>query len=154
MSELRLCINSTNNIFNYYLKWPHVTGKYKDKLDKIESELVKIGKDYSMLLDTNGDMRKKVINLQAEHTKVLHTKNVLTNTFWKVKDITEGRLEQMVEILRSREQLQQKITIPKHLNQIINRKFENNSLIILIGFAMDSWKKFLPEMKTKYKIIF
>lgn len=43
--------------------WPQVVGKYKDKVEEIESKLVKIGQNYSMLLDKNGDVKKKVNDL-------------------------------------------------------------------------------------------
>lgn len=107
-----------------------------------------------MSLDLDGDVKKKVQALQDEHTKVHCARNTLIDTFQKVKDLTKGRLEQMVEVLKSGEQLEAAITILELLIQIINTTLENNSLIITIRIAVDSWKKFLPEMKAKYKIIF
>lgn len=96
MNVLRQCIDSGNKVLNHCLKWPHVVGKYKDKLQEIEDEIVKIGQDYYMSLDMDGDVKKKVHALQDEHTKVHCARNTLIDTFWKVKDLTKGRLEQMV----------------------------------------------------------
>lgn len=60
----------------------------------------------------------------------------------------------MIKTLKLGEELEATITIPKSLVQIINITSEKNSLIITIGIMVDSWKKFLPELKAKYKIIF
>lgn len=63
MSELRQCIDSPNKVFHYCLTSPHVVGKYKDKLEEIESELVNTRQDYIMLLNNNGDVKKKFYHL-------------------------------------------------------------------------------------------
>lgn len=87
MNILRQCIDSVNKIFNYYLRWPHMVGKCKDKLEQIENELVKIGQDYSMVQDKD-EVKKKVHELQVEHAKIHSAKKTLMETFWKVKDLT------------------------------------------------------------------
>lgn len=154
MNVLRQCINSSNDIYNYCLRWPHVVGKYKIKLKKIESELNKIGHDYNMVQDQDGAVKNKIHELQVEHTKIHFARNTLMDTFWKVKDQTECKLEQLIEVLRKGEKLEEAITILESLIQIINQTLENNSPIIIIGIVVDAWKKFLLEMKNKYKIIF
>lgn len=115
MSELRYCIDVANKVFNYCLRWPQVVGKYKDKLEEIESELVNNGQNYSMLLDKKGDVKEKVYDLQIEHATVHATKNSLIDAFQKVKDITKGRLEQMIETLKLGEEMEVAITIPESL---------------------------------------
>lgn len=79
MNELRQCINSANNIYNYCLHWPHVVGKYKDKLEQIESELNKIGQDYNMFQDQDGAANKRIHELQVEHAKF----TLLETPLWK-----------------------------------------------------------------------
>lgn len=100
MNVMRQCIDSANKVFKYCLKWPHVVGKYKDKLEEIKKKLIRTGQNYNMSLDKNEDIKKKIHALQVEHTKVHYDRNTLIDAFWKVKDITEGRLEQMIEVLK------------------------------------------------------
>lgn len=76
------------------------------------------------------------------------------DTFWKVKDLTECRLEQLIEVLRKGEKIEEAITIPKSLIQIINKTSGNNSMILIIGIFVEAWKEFLPGMRDKYKLIF
>lgn len=94
------CINLANNIYNYCLRWPHVVGRYKEKLEQIEVELIKIGQDYDMFQDKDSAVKKRIQELQFEHEKVHFTKNNHVDTFWKVKDLTKCRLEQLIEVLR------------------------------------------------------
>jgi hypothetical protein len=63
MNELRQCIISSNNIYNYCLRWPHVVGKYKERLDHIEVELNKIGQDFNMLQDQDRKIMKRIQEL-------------------------------------------------------------------------------------------
>lgn len=121
MNVLRQCIDLANKIYNYCLRWLHVVGKYKDKLEKNENEPVRIGQDYSMVQDKDGEVRKKVHNLQVEHANVHFSKNTLMDTFWKVKDQTECRLEQTAEVLKKGEKLVEVITIPESLVQVIKK---------------------------------
>lgn len=107
-----------------------------------------------MFQDQDGVVKKNIHELQAEHAKVHFSRNTLMDTLWKVRDLTECRLEQQIEILKKGEKLEEAITIPESLIQIINQTSENNSLLIIIGIAVDAWKKFILEIKDKYKIIF
>lgn len=154
MNELRQCINLANSIYNYCLQWPHVVGRYKEKLEQIEGEFIKIGQDYSMFQDQDGAVKKMIRELQSEHAKFHFARNNLVDAFWKVKDLIECRLEQLIEVLRKGEKLEEAITIPKSLIQIINKTSKHNNMILIIGIFVEAWKKFLLGMKDKYKLIF
>jgi hypothetical protein len=80
--------------------------------------------------------------------------NKIVDIIWKGTDMIERILEQLIEIQRKGETLEEAITILESLVNIINQTSKNKSMIIISRITVEVWKKFLLEMKEKYKIIF
>jgi predicted nuclease with TOPRIM domain len=76
MNEVRECINSENNIYNYCLRCPHAINKYKEKLDQIEIELSCIGISFNMIQDQDGSIKKRIQELQIEHENFQSSKKI------------------------------------------------------------------------------
>lgn len=78
----------------------------------------------------------------------------IMNTFWKVKEIFEAKLEHFFGLLLEAEKCVQNPSIPDSLSNAIDFSMEDKSLCVNIIMVVDYWKTFLLELKERYKRIF